>query len=269
LLFKVKFNPSLFMKLKQVLGIDVGGSGIKGAIINTKTGELITERYRIPTPPPARPDQVVDVIGQIVKRFEWNGAIGVGFPAVVQQGIAKTAANVDKSFIGTNIESAIMKLVNCPVRVVNDADAAGIAEMKFGAGKDNKGLVLLITVGTGLGTVLFSQGKLVPNTELGHIFMPNGKEAEFYSSDAARQREKLSWKEWALRFDEYLNYMESLFWPDLIIIGGGVSKNEEKYAQYLTVKASVVAAQLQNHAGVIGAAVAAKKMIESSLEYNS
>jgi polyphosphate glucokinase len=251
------------MKLKKVLGIDVGGSGIKGAIVDTKTGELLTERYRIPTPSPASPEAVADVIKQIAKHFEWQGAVGVGFPAVVMTGTAKTAANVEKSFIGTNIESLVAERIKCPVRVVNDADAAGFAEMKFGAGKDNKGVVLLITVGTGIGTVIFTRGKLLPNTELGHIYLPNGEEAEAFSSDAVRQKKDLSWKEWAKRFNEYLVYMEGLFWPDLIIIGGGVSKNDEKYMQHFTVKSHIVPAQLLNNAGIIGAAIAARKMIKA------
>jgi polyphosphate glucokinase len=254
------------MKLKKVLGIDVGGSGIKGAIIDTKSGKLLTERYRIPTPLPATPDHVTDVIQQLVKRFEWTGAVGVGFPAVIQNGIAKTAANIDKSFIGTNIESLISSKTNCPVRVVNDADAAGIAEMKFGAGKNYKGVVVLITVGTGLGTVIFTKGKLLPNTELGHIFMTKDREAELFASDAVRQKLDLSWKQWATRFDEYLNYIEHLFWPDLFIIGGGVSKSEAKYLQYLTVKTKVLPAQLLNYAGIIGAALAAKKMLDAENE---
>ena len=249
------------MKLKKVLGIDVGGSGIKGAIINTKTGELLTERYRIPTPEQANPEQIADVIQQIVEHFKWNGTIGVGFPAVVQNGIAKTAANIDKSFIGTNIENLIAKKTNCKVKVINDADAAGQAEMKFGAGKNNKGVVFLITVGTGIGTVVFTKGKLLPNTELGHVYMNKDRESELYISDATRQKNDLSWKDWAQRFDEYLNYLEQLFWPDLFIVGGGVSKNETKFQQYLTVKTKVVPAQLLNYAGIIGAALAAKKLI--------
>lgn len=247
------------MKLRKVLGIDVGGSGIKGAVVDTKTGLLLTDRYRIPTPPEAKPEQVADIIQQIADYFQWNGAIGVGFPAVVQNGVAKTAANIDKSFIGTNVEDLIYRKTKCQVKVLNDADAAGQAEMKFGAGKENKGIVFLITVGTGIGTVIFSKGKLVPNTELGHIFMKGDKEAEPYVSDATRQELDLTWKDWALRFNEYLVYIEQLFWPDLFIIGGGVSKSQNKFFQYLTVNTKVVAAQLLNNAGIIGAAVAAKK----------
>jgi polyphosphate glucokinase len=248
------------MKQKNVLGIDVGGSGIKGAIIDTIAGELLTERYRIPTPSPATPEKVAEVIGHIVDRFEWKGAVGVGLPAVVQNDISRTAANIDKSFIDAEIGKIISDIIHCPVKVINDADAAGIAEMKFGAGINNKGVVVLITVGTGIGTVIFTKGKLLANTELGHIYLKENREAELYASDNTRQRLDLSWKDWALRFNEYLHYMEKLFWPDLFIIGGGVSKNENKFLQYLDVKAKVVPAQLKNNAGIIGAAVAARKL---------
>jgi polyphosphate glucokinase len=250
------------MKIRKVLGIDVGGSAIKGAVIDIKTGELVSERIRIESPEFAKPDDVAIIIDQIVKKNNWTGPIGVGFPAVVQNGIVKTASNIDKSFIGLNFEEVLRKKTNCPIKIVNDADAAGIAEMRIGAGKDNKGVVVLITVGTGIGTVVFTKGKLLPNTELGHIYLKNNREAELFSSDATRQKLDLSWKEWALRFDEYLNYIESLFWPDLFIIGGGVSKNEKKYLPYFTVKTKVVAAQLLNNAGIVGAAMAAKKAFD-------
>jgi len=246
------------MRLKKILGIDVGGSGIKGAIVNAKTGEMLTERYRIPTPARATPENVSDVITEIARYYAWDGVIGVGFPAVIQNGIARTAANVDKSFIDFNIEKLISKKTNCPVTVVNDADAAGIAELKFGVGKDEKGVVLLITVGTGIGTVLFSNGEMVTNTELGHLLL-NTMTGEQYASDAVRQQLNLSWEEWGKRFNEYLKYMEFLFWPDLIIIGGGVSKNHDKFMSTITVKSKVVMAQLQNNAGMIGAAVSSRR----------
>jgi polyphosphate glucokinase len=250
----------------KVLGIDIGGSGIKGAIIQTRTGELLTERHRIVTPTPATPEAVADVVKQIAKHFNWKKSIGMGFPAVVQNGVAKTAANVDKAFIGTNIEKLFSEKSGCPVHVVNDADAAGIAEMKFGAGKDHRGLVLLITVGTGVGTVLFTKGKLVPNTEFGHVILPEkGMTGERYSSDAVREKEKLSWKDWAVRFNEYLHHLEFLLSPDLIILGGGVSKEEEKehYMKYFTIKALIVLAKMRNNAGMIGAAVAAKRKFKT------
>lgn len=254
------------MNLRNVLGIDVGGSGIKGAIVDTKTGELISERLRIPTPIPAKPESVAETIQKLVKQLDWKGLVGVGFPAVIQNGVAKTAANIDKTFIGVNIEEIFSKYTNCTVKALNDADAAGIAEMKFGGGKGVRGVVLLITVGSGIGTAIFTKRRLLTNTELGHIYMSTGISGENYSSDAVRQNEDLSWKEWAKRFNEYLTYMENLFWPDLIIIGGGVSKNEEKYKQYLTVKAKVIPAELQNNAGIIGAAVAAKKRVKDEIK---
>lgn len=245
------------MKYKEVLGIDIGGSGIKGAIIHTKKGILKTERYRIPTPNPATPQSVALVIKEIVEHFQWEGPIGAGFPGVVQNGIARTAANIDKSWINCDVNGLFSDVTNCPVHVVNDADAAGFAEMKFGAGKGFKGVVMLITVGTGLGTVMFAGGKLVPNLELGHLIL-RGDDAERYASDAARKNQNLSWEEWALRFNEYLNRIEELTWPDLIIIGGGASKKDNLFIDKLNTRAKVVPATLLNEAGIIGAALAAK-----------
>lgn len=250
------------MKAKKILGIDVGGSGIKGAIVNTKTGKLKTKRYRIPTPEGATPDDVAAVVGKIAKHFKWTGPVGCGFPAVVRNGVALTAANVDKSWIGTNIAEKFEESSDCPVVVLNDADAAGMAEMKFGAGKDKKGVVMLFTIGTGIGTVIFSHGKLVPNTELGHVLL-NTMSAEEYASDAVRQKEQLSWEVWAGRFNEYLLYMERIFWPDLMIIGGGMSKKEDKFNDHLTVQTTVLPARLLNNAGIIGAAVAARIELKS------
>lgn len=242
---------------KKILGIDIGGSGIKGAIVNTKLGKMKTKRYRIPTPNPATPDSVAQVIMKIVKHFNWDGIIGVGFPGVVQNGVAMTAANLGEIWAGTNLNLLFSEITECPVYVVNDADAAGTAELKFGAGKGYKGVVMLITVGTGLGTVMFSDGKLVPNLELGHIIL-NGDDAEKYASDAARKNGNLNWDEWADRFNEYLARIEFLTWPDLIVIGGGASKKDDKFFQHLTTRAKVVPAELLNEAGIIGAAVAAK-----------
>ncbi len=249
------------MKKKKILGIDIGGSGIKGAIVHTKKGELITERHRIPTPSPATPGEVSEIIGEMVKHFKWKGAVGCGFPAVIQNGVARTAANVDKTWIGTNVNNLFNEITGCPVFAVNDADAAGMAEMKFGAGNGNKGVVILITVGTGIGTVIFSRGKLVPNTELGHVLL-NTMEAEEYASDAVRKKLDLSWEDWAKRFNEYLVYMEKLFWPDLFILGGGASKKDQKFFEHLTVKTPIVPAQLLNNAGIVGAALTAKEMLK-------
>jgi polyphosphate glucokinase len=245
------------MKYTNILGIDIGGSGIKGAIVDTKKGEMLTERFRIPTPDPASPPAVAGVIKEITDHFSWKGPIGVGFPGVVQNGIIRTAANVDKAWINADIDMILSEKTGCPVNVVNDADAAGLAEMKFGAGAGNKGVVLLITVGTGLGTVMFAAGKLVPNLELGHIIL-KGDDAEKYASDAARKNDHISWEHWAGRFNEYLGRLEDLLWPDMIIIGGGVSKKSELFNGLLKARAKIIPAQFQNNAGIIGAAYATR-----------
>ncbi len=242
----------------KILGIDIGGSGVKGAPVDTKQGVLLAERFRIPTPEGAKPDDVAKVVKQIAQHFKWKGPIGCGFPAVIQHGIARTAANVHKSWINTNATELFSNATGCPVQVVNDADAAGLAEMRFGAGKGCDGLVFIVTVGTGLGTALFTDGVLVPNTELGHIEL-DCLDAESRASDAARKREDLSWKKWAARFDHYLDAIEALFWPDLFIIGGGASKRIDKFIEHISVKAKVVPAQLRNEAGIIGAALAGEK----------
>lgn len=245
------------MKLKKILGIDIGGSGVKGAIVDTKKGILITERYRIPTPQPATPEAVAKVLKKITKHFEWEGPVGAGFPGVIQQGVARTAANVDKSWINKDLNKLFSKATGCVVHVVNDADAAGMAEVKFGAGKGQKGTLLLVTVGTGLGTVIFADGQLVPNLEMGHIML-HGADAELYATDAARKKHKLDWDTWAGRFNEYLLRMEELVWPDRIIIGGGASKKGDKFFPLLTTKAPVVPAKLMNEAGIVGAAMVSK-----------
>ena len=242
-----------------VLGIDIGGSGIKGAPVDVEKGVMLTERYRIPTPQPAKPKPVAKTVAEIAQYFEWDGPIGCGFPAAVQHGITRTASNVDNKWIGTNAAALFSKATGCQVKVINDADAAGLAEMAFGAGKGRKGVVLLVTIGTGLGTSLFTDGVLLPNTELGHIEI-DCEDAELMASDAARQRDELSWKKWGKRLDTYLDRMEQLLWPDLIILGGGVSKKHEKFMPYLTVQAEIVTAQTFNEAGIIGAALAGKPL---------
>jgi polyphosphate glucokinase len=245
------------VKLKKILGIDIGGSGVKGAIVHTKKGMLLTERYRIPTPQPATPEAVAEVIKKIVKLFKWEGAIGVGFPGVIQHGVARTAANLDDSWVDRDLNKLFSEKTGCNVHVVNDADAAGMAEMRFGSGKGYLGVALLVTVGTGLGTVVFANGNLLPNMEMGHILL-HGKDAELYASDAARKANGLTWEDWAGRFNEYLNRMEELLWPDLIIIGGGASKKDEAFIPHLKTRARVVPATLLNEAGIIGAALTSK-----------
>jgi polyphosphate glucokinase len=255
---KLILNQIIFlMKLKQILGIDIGGSGVKGAIVDTKKGILLSERFRIETPQPATPEAVAGVIEKITRHFQWKGPVGVGFPGVIQQGIARTAANVDSSWIDKDLNKLFSEATGCKVHAVNDADAAGMAEVKFGAGKGQKGTLLLVTVGTGLGTVVFTNGKLVPNLELGHLIL-HGDDAELYASDAARSNNNLDWDTWAGRFNEYLLRIEELIWPDKIIIGGGASKKGEKFFPFLTTKAPVVPAKLMNEAGIVGAALVSK-----------
>ena len=240
----------------EILGIDIGGSGIKGAPVNIKKGELLAPRHRIPTPQPSKPKAVAKVVGEIARYFDWTGPIGAGFPAVIQHGVARTAANIHKGWINTDAAALFSEATGCSVTVVNDADAAGIAEMTFGAGKGRDGVVLLVTIGTGLGTSVFVDGHLLPNTELGHIEI-DCEDAELMASDAARKDHNLSWRKWTTRFDTYLLRLEALFWPDLIILGGGISKKHEKFVPRLTVRAEVVPAEMLNEAGIIGAALAA------------
>lgn len=245
------------MKSDKILGIDIGGSGIKGAPINTKNGKILESRYRIDTPEASNPKAVALVVSRIVKHFKWKGPVGCGFPGVIQNGYSRTAANVDKLWIDTNINKLLSVATGLPVYAINDADAAGLAEMKFGAGRNQKGVVLLLTIGTGIGTVLFSNGKLVPNLEMGHIEL-HGMDAEKHCSDAVRKNLDLTWEEWGKRFNDYLRTMEALLWPDLIILGGGASKKTDKFIQYLKVRAKIVPAELLNEAGLVGAALAAK-----------
>jgi polyphosphate glucokinase len=242
-----------------ILGIDIGGSGIKGAQVDTERGALTTPYQRIPTPQPSTPDAIADVVAQIVKQFQWNGPVGCTFPAVIKQGVAYSAANVDKSWIGTDGDRLFEQRTNCPFQLINDADAAGLAEVEFGAGRGKAGVVMMLTLGTGIGSALFVDGVLVPNTELGHIEV-RGKEAEQRASDRAREKKKLGWKQWATRVDEVLKHLDALFSPTLFIIGGGVSKKHAKFLPLLTVQTPVVPAQLLNEAGIIGAALAARRL---------
>jgi len=241
----------------EILGIDIGGTGIKGAPVNTETGELTAERYRLLTPDPSHPKKVAPIVAEVARHFDWQGAIGCGFPAVVKHGVVYTAANVSKKWIGTDGEALLSKATQCPVTMVNDADAAALAEMRFGTGRDQDGIVLLITLGTGIGTAIFVSGHLLPNTELGHIEI-EGRDAEEWAAEVVRKQQKLSWKEWGRQVDKYLKTMEQLIWPDLIIIGGGASKKHEKFFPNLTVQTKVVPAEMLNEAGIVGAALAAE-----------
>ncbi|MGB3713893.1 MAG: ROK family protein [Candidatus Promineifilaceae bacterium] len=244
----------------KILGIDIGGSGIKGALVDTETGELVKERIRIKTPQPSKPKAVISTILELVDRFEYGGPLGVGFPAVILDGIVMSAANVDHTWINYPGVERISKAIGHPVTLVNDADAAGIAEKTFGAGRDRMGVVMVLTLGTGIGSALFVDGRLVPNTELGHLYLRNRKmDAEDYASDRIRMQKKLTWKVWAGRLDVYLHHIERLFSPNLIILGGGVSKKYNDFIPRLTVRAEVVPAELLNEAGIVGAAMACRE----------
>jgi len=242
----------------QILGIDVGGSGIKGAPVDTETGQLLAERIRIKTPKNGEPEPIAEVVKQIAGSFNWSGPIGIGFPAPIKSGVAMMAANVSEKWVGTNADALFTKVTGCECTLINDADAAGLAEMTFGAGRGQPGTVIMITLGTGIGTAIFHHGHLLPNTEFGHLEV-EGQDAEFRASDAARQREDLSWKKYAKRLNKYFTALEKLFWPDLFIIGGGISKESEKYLPLLTIETPVVTAQLLNQAGIVGAALGALK----------
>jgi polyphosphate glucokinase len=239
-----------------VMGIDIGGTGIKGAPVDVEKGELAGERFRILTPHPATPKAVADVVGEVVEHFDWNGPVGATFPAVVKEGITLSAANVDREWIGANAEEVFTQRLGMPVTVMNDADAAGLAEMRFGAGRGRTGVVLTITLGTGIGCGMFLDGKLVPNTEFGHIEL-DGKDAETIAADSVRERKELTWKKYAVRVEQYLRRLDALLWPDLIIIGGGASKKAEKFLPLINIRPEVVPAELQNEAGIVGAALAA------------
>lgn len=239
---------------QYVLGIDVGASGIKGGIVDLKKGELLAERIRLETPNPATPEAVAETFHELVKLHNWDGPIGCGFPAIVKHGIAQSAANISKAWIGKNVAKKLSKACNLPVEVLNDADAAGIAEMRFGLGRDEAGVVLLVTIGSGLGSALFLDGKLIPNTEFGHLKL-NGKPIEYYASNNARKRDALEWHEWGERFNEFLHYVNRIVNPDLILLGGGISKKFEKYESHIDINVRVKPAKLLNAAGTVGAAM--------------
>ncbi|PRH75683.1 polyphosphate glucokinase [Streptomyces solincola] len=242
----------------NVFGVDIGGSGIKGAPVDLARGDLAEPRHKVLTPHPAAPEGVADGVAEVVSHFGWSGPIGVTFPGVVTGSTIQTAANVDKSWIGVDAAALLAdRLGGVPVTVLNDADAAGVAEVQFGAGRDRKGLVAVLTFGTGIGSALFTGGRLVPNTELGHLEL-HGHEAEKRASTKAKEDKDLSWEEWAHRVQKYLAHLEMLFSPELFVIGGGVSRKADKFLPLIHgIRAEVVPAQLQNNAGIVGAAMAA------------
>ncbi len=243
----------------QIFGVDIGGTGIKGAPVDLERGDLAQERHKVLTPHPATPEGVAGCVGEVVRNFDWDGPLGVTFPGVVTGGVIRSAANMDKSWIGVDAAALIAReLDGMPVTVLNDADAAGVAEMTYGAGRGRDGTVLLLTLGTGIGSALFTDGRLVANSELGHLEL-KGHDAETRASVKAKEDHDLTWERWAHRVQKYLQHVEMLFSPDLFIIGGGVSRKPEKFLPLIEgVRAEIVPAKLQNNAGIVGAAMAAK-----------
>jgi polyphosphate glucokinase len=242
--------------VQALIGVDIGGTGIKGAPVDTGEGQLTAERIRLLTPFPATPDAVAGVVGDLLGQIGGDGPVGCTLPAVIRAGIVETAANIDPSWVGTDAVKLLTKVAGRPVAVVNDADAAGIAEVRFGAGKGVAGVVLMVTLGTGIGSALFVDGTLVPNTELGHLPLHDG-DAEDWAAESVRESDDLSWKKWARRLQQYFELVERLLWPQLIIIGGGVSKKSGKFLPHIELNTPIVPAQLHNDAGIVGAALAA------------
>lgn len=243
-------------KVTQAFGVDIGGSGIKGAVVDTNTGELIAERRRIGTPMESTPDAVAEVVARLVREAGWTGLVGATFPAVIKHGVALTAANIDRRWIGTNADEVFTKVTGQDVTVLNDADAAGLAEVRFGAARGVAGVVILLTFGTGIGSGLFCDGELVPNTELGHLEVDD-HDAERRAAASVKDRKELSWHDWAHRVRTYLRHVEALFSPDLFVVGGGVSKKADKWVPLLNLRTPVKPAVLANDAGIVGAALAA------------
>lgn len=244
----------------ELLGIDVGGSGMKGALVNIETGEMITERHRIDTPKPRKPEAMAKVIKQIIDHFNYDGPVGCGFPTIVKNGICKSPGNLDESWLGVDVDKLFEDTTGLPFKVVNDADAAGHAVMNYGIGKDLDGFVIMITIGTGLGSGAFLNGKLLPNFELGQIPYKKYKKIETWAAGSAIDREGLSYKKWGKRFNKFLNIVDLLVSPDHIILGGGASKDWDEYKDYIKVDTPVQPAGLQNHAGIIGAASACYRL---------
>jgi polyphosphate glucokinase len=244
----------------QALGIDIGGTGIKGAVVDTATGALTVERLRIETPHPATPDAVSDVVRRITQHFAWTGPVGCTFPGVVKGGTIRTAANVDHDWVDLPADRLFAKATGCKVAVINDADAAGEAEARFGHEQARRGVVVLLTLGTGIGSALVVDGVLIPNTEFGHLKMGRKqRDAERLAAESVREREDLGWKGWARRLSDYLSELEQLLWPDLFVLGGGVSKKADKFIPHIRCATPILAAQLLNQAGIVGAALAAER----------
>lgn len=242
--------------MTRVLGIDIGGTGMKAAVVDTEAGEMVTERFKLKTPKPATPEAMADIVRQISEHFEWTGPVGVGFPGVIQDGIVRTAANLDKSWVDVDGDAVFTEAAGCDVVMINDADAAGLAEARFGAGKGVAGTVILLTIGTGIGSAVIIDGKLVPNTEFGHLIL-DGKIAEDRASTRVKEAKDLSFKQWGKQLEDVLQEVEKLFWPKLFILGGGISKEFDDFSKHLDdVRTPVVPAEALNIAGIVGAALA-------------
>jgi len=247
----------------QILGIDVGGSGVKGAVVDMDSGELVTERFRVVTPHPCTPDALLRVLGEVFKHFQWNGLVGIGFPGVVKDNVIYNAPNLDPSLANLKLSEKILKKYGLKAAVINDADAAAVAEMRFGTGRNCTGLSIVVTVGTGLGSGVFYNGVLIPNIEFGHVKMKDKntghyRESEKMAGDAARQKYDMDWDEWSARFSRHLKYLCSVFWPDRIILGGGITKKPDKFIKKLECPAELLLAHFGNRAGIVGAAAAAR-----------
>ena len=243
----------------KILGIDIGGSGIKGAIVNTKTGELLTERFRIATPKPATPEAVAKVVSEMVTHFNWKKAVGCSFPTTIVDGKCIHTGNLSEEWLNVKVDKLLKKTCKLPFYVSNDADLAGLAEVTLGAAKKEKGVVIVVTIGTGIGSGLFYNGKLVPNLEIGKMLHTNGEIIEFYTADSVRKKENLTLEEWALRFDSLLEYIKLVFTPSLIVLGGGISKKYDDFKRHLTTEVPIQVAAFKNNAGIIGAAMYARK----------
>lgn len=239
-----------------VLGIDIGGSGMKGALVNSETGEMLTERYRIPTPKSRKPKEMAEVVKKIVEHFNHKGPVGVGFPTIIRHGVCKSKGNLHKKWVNVNVRELFSDATGLPVTVINDADAAGYATMNYGIGKGKEGLVVMITIGTGLGSGAFFNGELIPNFELGQIPYKKYDKIEDWAAASAKEKEGLSYKQWGKRFNVFLKYVDLIISPDYIILGGGTSKQFDEYKDYITIETPVVPAELRNQAGIVGAAAA-------------
>jgi polyphosphate glucokinase len=245
----------------NILGIDIGGTGIKGAIVDSETGELISERLRVPTPQPATPENVSNTMKVFMKSFEWKGPVGVSFPTIIKNGKAMHFGNLDPSWELTQIDTLFKSTTNNNYYVVNDADAAAMGVMEFGVGKNKMGLVITITLGTGIGSGVFFNGQLLSNFELGRMYGRKGDIMEYFAADSARKREDWSFKSWGKRVNFFLKHVENTFNPDLLIIGGGISKKMDKFEAFININTPIKAAELKNNAGIIGAAIFAKKQL--------